>query len=120
MSVASLVDHVASAKLYEVSLVFFVIRQPLLIPLDMSRKNFEYFRIFEELFVFVIDSLVYSPPGSRDSPLYSPTRSRDYPVNSSLGIQDSLLILHRGVDLNGFTKEPAGEKYTRESRLPYA
>jgi hypothetical protein len=29
--------------------------------------DFEFFRIYEELFIFVIDSLVYLPPGSRDS-----------------------------------------------------
>jgi hypothetical protein len=40
------------------------------------RKDFEFFRIFKELFVFVIDSPVYSPLGSRDSPIYSSPGSR--------------------------------------------
>jgi hypothetical protein len=42
-----------------------------LVPLYTSRKDFEFFRIFEELFVFVIDSPLYSQPGSRDSSFYS-------------------------------------------------
>ncbi len=43
------------------SLVFFI-KQLLL---DMRRNDFEFFRMFEELFVFVIDSPVYSPPGNQ-------------------------------------------------------
>ncbi len=39
-------------------------------PLDMCRKDFKFLcRIFEELFVFVIDSLVYFPPECWDSPV---------------------------------------------------
>jgi hypothetical protein len=37
----------------------------LLVPIGMHRHNFEFFRIFVELSVFVIDSLVMNPPGSR-------------------------------------------------------
>jgi hypothetical protein len=48
----------------------FFVKHLLLVPLDMPRKDFGFFRIFEELFEFVIDSLVYSLPGSQDSPLY--------------------------------------------------
>ncbi len=59
------------------TLVFFIffIKHLLLVPLDMPRKDFEFFRIFEELFEFVIDSPVYSLPESRDSPMYSPPGS---------------------------------------------
>ncbi len=45
------------------TLVFFI-KHLLLVPLDTLRKDFEFFRIFEELFEFVIDSPVYSLPGS--------------------------------------------------------
>jgi hypothetical protein len=40
-------------------------------------KDLEFFRIFEELFVFVINSPVYSPPLSHDSPVYSSPWSWD-------------------------------------------
>jgi hypothetical protein len=52
------------------TLVFFI-KQLLLVPLNMARQDFKFFRIFEELFEFVIDTPVYSLPGSRDSPVYS-------------------------------------------------
>ncbi len=74
----------------------FLIKHLLLVPLDTPRKDFEFFRIFKELFEFVIDSPVYSPPGSWDSPV----------VNTL------------GVDLNWLTKEPSSAKYFKESRLP--
>jgi hypothetical protein len=45
------------------TLVFFI-KHLLLVPLYTPRKDFEFFRIFEELFEFVIDSPVYSLPGS--------------------------------------------------------
>jgi hypothetical protein len=45
--------------------VFFFIKQLLLVSLDTLRKDFEFFPLFEEVLVFVIDSPVYSPPGSR-------------------------------------------------------
>jgi hypothetical protein len=66
------------------TLVFFI-KQLLLVPLNTARQYFEFFRLFEELFEFVIDSLVYSLPGSRDSSVYSSPGSRDSPVYSSLG-----------------------------------
>ncbi len=66
------------------TLVFFI-KHLLLVPLDKPRKDFELFRIFEELFEFVIDSPVYSLPGSQDSPVYSSPGSRDSPVYSSPG-----------------------------------
>ncbi len=66
------------------TLVFFI-KQLLLVPLDKARQDFEFFRIFEELFEFVIDSPVYSLPGSRDSLVYSSPGSRDSPEYSSLG-----------------------------------
>jgi hypothetical protein len=81
-------------------------KQLLLVPLDTSRKGFDFFQIFEELLVFVIDSSVYSPPGSRDSLVYSSPGSRDFPVYSSPESWDSLVIHPRGVGLNWLTKEP--------------
>jgi hypothetical protein len=65
--------------------LFFFIKHLLLVPLDTPRKDFEFFRIFEELFEFVIDSPAYSLGGSRDSPVYSSPGSRDSPVYSSPG-----------------------------------
>jgi hypothetical protein len=44
---------------------FFLIIQLLLVQIGMHRNNFEFFRIFVELFVFVIDSPVMNPPGSQ-------------------------------------------------------
>jgi hypothetical protein len=67
---------------------FFFIKQ-LLVPLDMPRKDLEFLRFFKELFVFVINSPVYSPPRSRDSKVYSPPGSPDSPVYSSPGSPDS-------------------------------
>jgi hypothetical protein len=44
--------------------LFFFIKHLPLVPLNTPRKNFKFFWIFEELFEFVIDSPVYSSPGS--------------------------------------------------------
>jgi hypothetical protein len=66
------------------TLVFFI-KHLLLVPLDTPRKDFEFFQIFKELFEFLIDSPVYSLPGSRDSPVYSLPGRRDSPVYSPLG-----------------------------------
>jgi hypothetical protein len=66
------------------TLVFFI-KHLLLVPVDKPGKNFELFRIFEELFEFVIDYPVYSLPGSRDSPVYSSPGNCDSPVYSSPG-----------------------------------
>jgi hypothetical protein len=60
----------------------------------MLRKDFKVFRIFKELFVFVIDSPV----------VYSQTRSCDSMVYSSPGSPDLV------------TQKPSGEKHTSESR----
>ncbi len=46
------------------SLVFFI-KQLLLVPMGMPRNVFEFFRIFVELLVFVIDSSVKNTPGSQ-------------------------------------------------------
>jgi hypothetical protein len=43
----------------------FFIKQLLLVPTGMPRNDFEFFRIFVELFVFVIDSPAMNTPGSR-------------------------------------------------------
>ncbi len=45
-------------------LVFFI-KQLLLVSIGKSRNDFEFFRIFVELFVFVIESPVMNTPGSR-------------------------------------------------------
>ncbi len=54
---------------------FFII-QRLLVPKDLEKKDFEFFRMFVELFVFLIDSLTCSSLGSRDSPVINLPRSR--------------------------------------------
>ncbi len=43
----------------------FFIKQHLLVPIGMPRNDFEFFRIFVELFVFVIDFPAMNTPGSR-------------------------------------------------------
>ncbi len=50
------------------SSLFFIIKQLLLVPLDISRKDLEFCRIFVEIFIFVIGSPV-SPPWSHDFPV---------------------------------------------------
>ncbi len=84
----------------------------------MHRKDFKFFWIFEELFVFVIDSPVYSPPGSQDSPVYSPPWSHDSPVYSQPWSRDPRWWVHWGVDLHKLgTKKAAVTKNIKESRL---
>ncbi len=70
--------------------------QLLLVLLDASRKDFKLFWIFEKLFVFAIDSPVYSSLRSWYSPVYSPPGSRPKLVyirtllgQNILGSQDS-------------------------------
>ncbi len=58
---------------------FFSIKQFLLVPIDILRNNFEFSRIFVELFVFIIESPVYSSPESWDSVMNTPG-SRDFPA----------------------------------------
>jgi hypothetical protein len=65
------------------------IKQLLLDPLDMHGNDFEFFGIFEKLFVFVIDTPVYSPPESGDSLVYLPPWSRDSPKYSSPVVETS-------------------------------
>jgi hypothetical protein len=43
----------------------FFIKQLLLVPIGKPRNDFKFFRIFVDLFVFVIDSPVMNTPGSR-------------------------------------------------------
>ncbi len=43
----------------------FFIKHLLLVPIGMARTDFKFFRIFVELFVFVIDSPAMNTPGSR-------------------------------------------------------
>jgi hypothetical protein len=60
----------------------------------MPRKDFKFFRILEGLFVFVINSSVYSPLGNRDSSVYSSLGSHDSPdslVYSPLGSRPKFL-----------------------------
>ncbi len=80
------------------TLVFFI-KQLLLVPLDMPKKDFEFFWLFNKLFVFVIDSPVYSLPGSWDSPVYSPPGSHDSPVYSWPVSRDSPVVNTPGSQL---------------------
>ncbi len=57
--------------------VFFI--KQLLLLLDTPRKDFKFFE-HSELFVFVINSPVYSPVGSQDTPVYSSLGSHYSPV----------------------------------------
>ncbi len=43
---------------------FILIKQLLLVPIAMARNDFEFFLIFVELFVFLIDSKLMNVPGS--------------------------------------------------------
>ncbi len=54
----------------------FFIKQLFLVPMGMPRNDFEFFRIFVELFVFVIDSPVVNTPRSHDSTVMNTPRSR--------------------------------------------
>ncbi len=78
------------------SLLFFT-KQFLLIPLNIPRKDFEFCPIVLELFVFLTDSRVYSPPWSRDSPL---------PGDINLWSTNDWCA-----------KIPASAKYSREGRV---
>ncbi len=76
-------------------MVFFI-KHLLLVPLYTPRKDFNFFRIFEELFEFVMDSLVYSILGSWDSTVYSILGSWDSTVYSSPESRDSPLYSSPG------------------------
>ncbi len=82
-------------------LVFFH-QKLLLAPLDMPWKDLSFFRIFRELFVFVIDSLVYSSWGSWGSPVYSALWSRRSPMINTPWSRPKLVC-----------EKPADAKYTR-------
>ncbi len=83
----------------------------LLVPLDTPRKDFKVFRIFEELFVFVIDSSVYSPPGIRDSQCIHHQGAVTPQCIHHQWVETPRCIHCHGINLNWFTKEPA--KYSR-------
>jgi hypothetical protein len=80
------------------ALVFFI-KHFLLVPLDSPRKDFKFFRIFEELFVFIIDSLCIrhrgvdlnwfiEEPRSQNTLGMNTPGCHDFLVYSSLGIWD--------------------------------
>ncbi len=48
--------------------------------------GFQFFWMFKELFVFIINSQVYWPPGVRDSLVYSPPWSHDCQCIHHLGV----------------------------------
>jgi hypothetical protein len=90
-------------------------------PVDMSRKDFEFFRLFEELLVFLINFLVYSPPWSRDSQVYSSPESCDYLVMNTPGSRPKLVYKKNLLLQNtpGSQDSPVINKtYTGESLLP--
>jgi hypothetical protein len=84
----------------------FFIKQLLPVPLDTPRKDLEFFRIYEELFVFVIKSSVYSPPGRRDSRCLHHRGVVTLRCIHHRGVESPQCIHCRGVDLDWFTKEP--------------
>ncbi len=86
------------------TLVFFI-KQLLLVTSKTARQDFKFFQIFEELFEFVIDSSVYSLPGSRDSPVFSSPGSRDSPVYSSPGTWDSSVYSQPGSHFTDFKEQ---------------
>ncbi len=101
-------------------LACFFIKLLLLVHLYLTRRDFEFFRMFKELFAFVIDSLMYSPPGSRESLMYSPPPwNRDSSVYSP-GKRDSPVMnrVHYGVDLNWFPKTSWCKIHQRD-KTPY-
>ncbi len=53
----------------------FFLEQVLLVPIDMSKHYIVFCRTVLELYVFLHESLVYSPLGSCDFLMYSPTGS---------------------------------------------
>ncbi len=63
--------HMLKGQCHEIFYSGFFIKQLLLFPSDMPRKDFEFFRIFMKLFICVIDSPVMNTLGSRDSPVCS-------------------------------------------------
>ncbi len=74
-----------------------LIKQLVVVPLDISRKDSDFLSIFEELFVFLIDYPVYSSFASRDSLVYSSSGSSPKFV---------------------YKKKLDGAKYNGESRHP--
>jgi hypothetical protein len=59
-----MIDRRLKGQCHEIFCLLFFIKQ-LLVLVVTPRKNFEFGRIFVEVFLFVIDSRVYSLPGSR-------------------------------------------------------
>jgi hypothetical protein len=51
-------------KCHDIFRLRFFVEQVLLVPLDMPREDFYFYRTFVVLFVFLIDSPVYSLSGS--------------------------------------------------------
>ncbi len=70
----------------------------------MPRKEFVFFIIFEELFVFVVDPPVNSPMGSRDSPVYSSRGVVTPRCIHHRGVKTLWGWIHRGIDQDWFTK----------------
>ncbi len=66
------------------------IKQLLLVPSDKPKKDFDFFRIFKKLFVFIIDSPVCPPQLSWDSSLYSS-------LGSHFGHRGVVLLILRSV-----------------------
>ncbi len=98
----------------------FKIKQLLLVPLAMLRKDFKFFWIFKGLSVYVINSTVYSPPRSRGSQCLFITVESWLPsvFIHHRGVKTKRWWIHQGVNLNWFSQpKPVGTKYIRESDL---
>ncbi len=74
------------------TLVFFI-KHLLLVPLDMPRKDYEFFRILEELFEFVIDSPVVNTPRSRPKLV----NKRTFQCKILQGVETPLCLILWGV-----------------------
>ncbi len=57
--------HLKGTVSRDFSRLVFFIKQLLLVPIGMPRNDFEFFRKFVVLLVFVVDSLAMNIPGSR-------------------------------------------------------
>ncbi len=57
--------HLKGTVSRNLSSSLFFLKQLLLVPIDTSRDDFDFLKIFMELFIFVTDSPVMSTPGSR-------------------------------------------------------
>jgi hypothetical protein len=79
--VCALYFYELKGQCHEIFLLWFFHQTTCPNPVRHAWKDFKFFLIFEELFVFVIDSVAYSPPWSRGFPVYSSPGSSDSPFD---------------------------------------